>query len=101
MAYADDANLLEDNRDTIKMNTEYLIDAIKEEIATTVQNFRLLVQKCKNYNMQEKKFLVVLYGCKTVPQGQDRKFQIATVQQEVISGRKSYKGARHQDILTD
>jgi hypothetical protein len=30
-----------------------------------------------------------------------RKFQTATFRQEVISGRKSHKGARYQDILTD
>jgi hypothetical protein len=35
------------------------------------------------------------------PLKQDRKFQTATFRQEVISGRKSHKGARHQDILTD
>jgi hypothetical protein len=34
------------------------------------------------------------------PQKQDRKFQTATFQQEVISGRKSHKGTRYQDILT-
>jgi hypothetical protein len=30
LAYADDVNLLRDNIDTIKKNTEYLIDASKE-----------------------------------------------------------------------
>jgi hypothetical protein len=35
------------------------------------------------------------------PQKQDRKFQTATFQQDVISGRKSYKGARYQNILTN
>jgi hypothetical protein len=35
------------------------------------------------------------------PTEQDRKFQTATFRQEVISGRKSHKGARYQDILTD
>jgi hypothetical protein len=30
LAYADDVNLLEDNVDTIKKNTETLIDASKE-----------------------------------------------------------------------
>jgi hypothetical protein len=35
------------------------------------------------------------------PQKQDRKFQTATFRQEIISGRKSHKGARYQDILTD
>jgi hypothetical protein len=35
------------------------------------------------------------------PQKQDRKSQTATFRQEVTSGRKSHKGARHQDILTD
>jgi hypothetical protein len=34
-------------------------------------------------------------------QKQDRKFQTATFPQEVISSRKSHKGARYQDILTD
>jgi hypothetical protein len=34
------------------------------------------------------------------PQIQDRKFQTATFRQEIISGRKSHKGARYQDILT-
>jgi hypothetical protein len=34
-------------------------------------------------------------------QKQDRKFQTATLRQEVISGRKSHKGSRNQDILTD
>jgi hypothetical protein len=35
------------------------------------------------------------------PQKQDRKFQTATFRQEVIFDRKSHKGARYQDILTD
>jgi hypothetical protein len=35
------------------------------------------------------------------PQIKDRKFQTATFWQELISGRKSHKGARYQDILTD
>jgi hypothetical protein len=30
-----------------------------------------------------------------------RKFQTATSRQEIISGRKSHKGAQYQDILTD
>jgi hypothetical protein len=34
------------------------------------------------------------------PQKQDRKFRTATFRQEVISGRKSHKGARYQDWLT-
>jgi hypothetical protein len=34
-------------------------------------------------------------------QKQDCKFQTATFGQEVISGCKSHKGARYQDILTD
>jgi hypothetical protein len=34
-------------------------------------------------------------------QKQDRKFQTATYRQEVIFGRKSHKGARYQNILTD
>jgi hypothetical protein len=34
------------------------------------------------------------------PQKQDHKFQTATFWQEVISGRKSHKGAQYQDILT-
>jgi hypothetical protein len=34
------------------------------------------------------------------PQKQDRKFHIATIRQEVISGHKSHKGAWYQDILT-
>jgi hypothetical protein len=38
---------------------------------------------------------------KGAPQKQDRKFQTATFRQEVISGHKSRKGARYQDILTD
>jgi hypothetical protein len=29
------------------------------------------------------------------------KFQAATFRQEIISGRKSHKGSRYQDILTD
>jgi hypothetical protein len=32
---------------------------------------------------------------------QDRKFQTATFRPEVISGRKSHKSARYQDILTE
>jgi hypothetical protein len=35
------------------------------------------------------------------PRKHDRKFQTATLRQEVISGRKSHKCARYQDILTD
>jgi hypothetical protein len=36
------------------------------------------------------------------PQKQDHKFQTTAFRQEVIvSGRKSHKGARYQDILTD
>jgi hypothetical protein len=35
------------------------------------------------------------------PQIQERKFQTATFRQEVISGRKSHKGVRYQDLLTD
>jgi hypothetical protein len=35
------------------------------------------------------------------PQKQDRNFQTPTFRPEVISGRKSHKGARYQDILTD
>jgi hypothetical protein len=35
------------------------------------------------------------------PQKRDHNFQTATFQQEVISGRKSHKGAWHQNILTD
>jgi hypothetical protein len=35
------------------------------------------------------------------PQKQDRKFQTVTFRQEVISGRKSHKGAQYQYILTD
>jgi hypothetical protein len=35
------------------------------------------------------------------PQKQDRKFKTTTFRQEVISGRKSHKGARYEDILTD
>jgi hypothetical protein len=34
-------------------------------------------------------------------QKQDRKFQTATLRQEVMSGRKCHEGARYQDILTD
>jgi hypothetical protein len=34
-------------------------------------------------------------------QKQDRKFQTATFRQGVVSGRKSHKGARYQDILTN
>jgi hypothetical protein len=34
-------------------------------------------------------------------QKQDRKFQTAVFRQEVISGRKSHKGARYLDKLTD
>jgi hypothetical protein len=34
------------------------------------------------------------------PQIQDRKFQTVTFRQEIISGRKSHKGTRCQDILT-
>jgi hypothetical protein len=36
-----------------------------------------------------------------IPQKQDRKFQTATFRQEVISGRKSHKGAGYEDILTE
>jgi hypothetical protein len=35
------------------------------------------------------------------PRKQDRKLQTATFRPEVISGRKSHKGARYQDTLTD
>jgi hypothetical protein len=38
---------------------------------------------------------------KGAPQKQDPKFQTATFRQEAISGRKSHKDARYQDILTD
>jgi hypothetical protein len=37
----------------------------------------------------------------TVTQIGIRKFQTATFRQEVISGRKSHKGTRNQDILID
>jgi hypothetical protein len=37
----------------------------------------------------------------SAPQKQDRKSQTATFRQEVISGRKSHKSARHHEILTD
>jgi hypothetical protein len=36
-----------------------------------------------------------------VPQKQDHTIQTATFRQEVTSGRKSHKGARYRDILTD
>jgi hypothetical protein len=35
------------------------------------------------------------------PYIKDRKFQTATFRQEIISGHKSHKGNRYQDILTD
>jgi hypothetical protein len=38
---------------------------------------------------------------KRAQEGQDCKFQKATLRQEVISGRKSHKGARYQDVLAD
>jgi hypothetical protein len=43
----------------------------------------------------------VLSSESTSQREQDRKFQTATFRQQVISGRKSHKGARYQDILTD
>jgi hypothetical protein len=42
---------------------------------------------------------LLLLLCTTM-RNEDRKLQTATFRQEVISGRKSHKGARYQDILT-
>jgi hypothetical protein len=53
LAYADDVNLLRDNVDTIKKNTETLIDASKEvglEINVEETKYMLLYQDIKIAN---------------------------------------------------
>jgi hypothetical protein len=46
-------------------------------------------------------YIPVLSSERAPPQKQDSNFRTATFRQEVLSGRKSHKGFRHQDILTD
>jgi translation initiation factor 2 beta subunit (eIF-2beta)/eIF-5 len=58
LAYADDVNLLGDNTDTIKKNTETLIDASKEvclEINREKAKYMLLLchkNACQNHDMK-------------------------------------------------
>jgi hypothetical protein len=47
LAYADDVNLLEDNKDTIKKNTETLIDASKEVgLEINVEKMKYMLLSC-------------------------------------------------------
>jgi hypothetical protein len=47
------------------------------------------------------KLQTLLLVKESAPQKQDRNSQTATYRQEIISGGKSHKGARHEDRLTD
>jgi hypothetical protein len=50
LVYADDVNLLEDNMDTIKKNTENLIDASKEVDLDVNTEKTKYVLMCRNQN---------------------------------------------------
>jgi hypothetical protein len=67
----------------------------------TVGLKRKVLENCRMFWLAYSKFQTRPLVREGAPQKQDRKFQTATFRQEVISGHKSHKSARYQDILTE